>query len=158
VDLSPLAQPGGYGLEETDFVFAPNPGEPAKPLRVIASSGEMSRVMLAVKSALAREDNIPLLVFDEIDANVGGEIAAAVGRKMAELGAHHQIISITHLPQVAALANHQFVVTKVVQKDRTHSQINPVEGEDRVHEIARMLGGKAESAKAHARNLLAGGA
>ncbi|MES2709839.1 MAG: DNA repair protein RecN [Verrucomicrobiota bacterium] len=157
VELNPLAQPGARGLEETDFLFAPNPGEPAKPLRVIASSGEMSRVMLAVKSALAREDSIPLLVFDEIDANVGGEIAAAVGRKMAELGTDHQIISITHLPQVAALANHQFVVSKVVQKDRTHSQINRVDGEDRVLEIARMLGGKADSARAHARNLLAGG-
>ncbi|MDB6132575.1 MAG: recn: dna repair protein recn [Verrucomicrobiales bacterium] len=158
VELTPLSQPGPRGLEETDFHFAPNPGEPPKPLRVIASSGEMSRVMLAVKSALAREDNIPLLVFDEIDANVGGEIAAAVGRKMAELGAHHQIISITHLPQVAALADHQFVVRKVVHKDRTHSQLTRVEGEDRVLEIARMLGGKAESARAHARNLLAGGA
>lgn len=157
VGLTPLPQPGALGLEETEFQFAPNPGEPSKPLRVIASSGEMSRVMLAVKSALAKEDSIPLLVFDEIDANVGGEIAAAVGRKMAELGQHHQIISITHLPQVAALANWQFVVRKIVQKDRTHSQLNLVEGDDRVNEIARMLGGKAESAIAHARNLLSGG-
>jgi DNA repair protein RecN (Recombination protein N) len=156
VELSPLAQPSASGLEEVDFMFAPNPGEPAKPLRVIASSGEMSRVMLAVKSALAKEDNIPLLVFDEIDANVGGEIAAAVGRKMAELGRSHQIISITHLPQVAALASCHYVVTKVVQKDRTHSQLRRVEDDQRVDEIARMLGGKAESARAHARSLLAG--
>ena len=157
VELSSLPQPGAHGLEEVDFMFAPNPGEPAKPLRVIASSGEMSRVMLAVKSALAKEDNIPLLVFDEIDANVGGEIAAAVGRKMAELGRSHQIISITHLPQVAALASCHYVVNKVVQKERTFSQITPVEGETRVEEIARMLGGKMESALAHARSLLAGG-
>lgn len=156
VELSPLNQPGAHGLEEVDFMFAPNPGEPAKPLRVIASSGEMSRVMLAVKSALAKEDNIPLLVFDEIDANVGGEIAAAVGRKMAELGRSHQIISITHLPQVAALANCHYVVNKVVQKDRTFSQLTRVDDEARVEEIARMLGGKAESARAHARSLLAG--
>lgn len=156
VELTLLAQPAASGLEEVDFMFAPNPGEPAKPLRVIASSGEMSRVMLAVKSALAKEDSIPLLVFDEIDANVGGEIAAAVGRKMAELGHSHQIISITHLPQVAALANCHYVVTKVVQKDRTHSQLKRVEDEQRVEEIARMLGGKAESARAHARSLLAG--
>ena len=156
VDLTPLPQPGAHGLEEVDFIFAPNPGEPAKPLRVIASSGEMSRVMLAVKSALAREDNIPLLVFDEIDANVGGEIAAAVGRKMAELGRSHQIISITHLPQVAALASCHYVVNKIVQKDRTFSQLTRVEDELRVDEIARMLGGKAESARAHARSLLAG--
>jgi DNA repair protein RecN (Recombination protein N) len=156
VDLQALAQPGALGLEEVDFMFAPNPGEPAKPLRVIASSGEMSRVMLAVKSALAREDSIPLLVFDEIDANVGGEIAAAVGRKMAELGRSHQIISITHLPQVAALASCHYVVSKVVQKERTFSQLVRVKDDQRVDEIARMLGGKAESARAHARSLLAG--
>ena len=156
VELGAGAQPGAQGLEEVDFMFAPNPGEPAKPLRVIASSGEMSRVMLAVKSALAKEDRIPLLVFDEIDANVGGEIAAAVGRKMAELGGSHQIISITHLPQVAALASCHYVVSKVVQKDRTFSQLIRVEGEERVEEISRMLGGQAESARAHARSLLVG--
>jgi DNA repair protein RecN (Recombination protein N) len=154
VDLAPLAQPGGHGLEEVEFMFAPNPGEPPRPLRVIASSGEMSRVMLAVKSALAKEDNIPLLVFDEIDANVGGEIAAAVGRKMAELGRSHQIISITHMPQVAALAACHYVVTKTVKKDRTFSGLHRVEAEDRVEEITRMLGGKAASARAHARTLL----
>lgn len=157
VDLTPLPQPGAHGTEEVDFMFAPNPGEPAKPLRVIASSGEMSRVMLAVKSALAKEDSIPLLVFDEIDANVGGEIAAAVGRKMGELGANHQIISITHLPQVAALAKFHYVVTKLVEKDRTRSDLQPVTGEQRVDEIARMLGGKSASARAHAQSLLAGG-
>jgi len=154
VDLAPLAQPGAHGMEETEFMFSPNPGEPPRPLRVIASSGEMSRVMLAVKSALAKEDNIPLLVFDEIDANVGGEIAAAVGRKMAELGRSHQIISITHMPQVAALASCHYVVTKTVKKDRTFSGLHRVEDEDRVEEITRMLGGKAASARAHARTLL----
>ena len=135
-------------------MIAPNPGEPAKPLRTIASSGEMSRVMLAIKSALAKEDAIPLLVFDEIDANVGGEIAAAVGRKMQSLGETHQIISITHLPQVAALAGHHYVVNKEVQNDRTFSRLTLVENEARVDEIARMLGGKSESAKSHARSLL----
>ena len=154
VDLSSLAQPGAQGLEEAEFMFAPNPGEPPRPLRVIASSGEMSRVMLAVKSALAKEDNIPLLVFDEIDANVGGEIAAAVGRKMAELGSSHQIISITHMPQVAALASCHYVVTKTVKKDRTFSGLRRVEGDERVDEITRMLGGKAASARAHAQTLL----
>jgi DNA repair protein RecN (Recombination protein N) len=156
VDLHALAQPGPHGLEEVDFMFAPNPGEPAKPLRVIASSGEMSRVMLAVKSALAKEDDIPLLVFDEIDANVGGEIAAAVGRKMAELGATHQIISITHMPQVAALAACHFVVSKAVKGERTFSALRRVDGEARVDEITRMLGGKAASARAHAMTLLGG--
>ncbi|HWB07433.1 MAG TPA: DNA repair protein RecN [Verrucomicrobiales bacterium] len=156
VELSALPQPGAHGLEEVDFMFAPNPGEPAKPLRVIASSGEMSRVMLAVKSALAKEDSIPLLVFDEIDANVGGEIAAAVGRKMAELGRTHQIISITHMPQVAALASCHYVVTKTVKQDRTFSDLRRVEGESRIDEITRMLGGKAASARVHAQTLLSG--
>jgi DNA repair protein RecN (Recombination protein N) len=156
-ELSPLATPAAHGAEEVEFMFSPNPGEPLKPLRVIASSGEMSRVMLAVKSALANEDNIPLLVFDEIDANVGGEIAAAVGRKMAELGRTHQIISITHMPQVAALARGHFVVSKQVKNERTCTALRPVAGEARVDEISRMLGGKAASAKAHARTLLEGG-
>ena len=156
-DLVPLTQPAAHGAEDVEFMFAPNPGEPAKPLRVIASSGEMSRVMLAVKSALAKEDDIPLLVFDEIDANVGGEIAAAVGRKMRELGASHQIISITHMPQVAALAAAHYLVSKVVDGGRTHSELRVVEGDARVDEIARMLGGRAASARAHALSLLAGG-
>ena len=154
VDLAALPQPGPHGLEEVEFIFAPNPGEPPRPLRVIASSGEMSRVMLAVKSALAKEDNIPLLVFDEIDANIGGEIAAAVGRKMAGLGRTHQIISITHMPQVAALASCHYVVTKTVKNDRTFSALHRVEGEARVEEVTRMLGGNAASARAHARTLL----
>ncbi len=154
VQLAPLPEPGAHGAEDVDFLFAPNPGEPSKPLRLVASSGEMSRVMLAVKSALAREDSIPLLVFDEIDANVGGEIAAAVGRKMATLGVTHQVLSITHMPQVAALAACHYEVTKDFSNNRTRSLLRPVEGEDRVTEIARMLGGSEDSAKAHARSLL----
>ena len=152
--LQPLETPGPHGCEELDFLIAPNPGEPAKPLRTIASSGEMSRIMLAVKSALAKEDAIPLLVFDEIDANVGGEIAAAVGRKMQTLGRTHQIISITHLPQVAALAQCHCVVTKEVEKERTFSHLVEVQGEARVAEIARMLGGNSASARSHAQSLL----
>lgn len=154
--LSPLPEPGAQGAEEVDFQFAPNPGEPQKPLRLTASSGEMSRVLLAVKSALARQDAVPLLVFDEIDANVGGNIAEAVGRKMASLGSTHQVIAITHFPQVASLAGSHFVVTKDIEADRTRSSIREVAEEERVEELARMLGGKAESAREHARSLLAG--
>ncbi len=156
--LTTLEEPARSGLEEVDFLFAPNPGEPLKPLRLTASSGEMSRVLLAVKSALAKHDAVPLLVFDEIDANVGGNIAEAVGRKMSELGATHQVIAITHFPQVASLAASQYVVTKEIEANRTRSSIRQIEGEDRVEELARMLGGKAESARAHARSLLAGAA
>lgn len=154
--LSPLEEPGAQGMDDVDFLFAPNPGEPMKPLRLTASSGEMSRVLLAVKSALARQDAVPLLVFDEIDANVGGNIAEAVGRKMASLGATHQVIAITHFPQVASLAGSHFVVTKDIEDDRTRSTIREVEDDERVGELARMLGGKAESAREHARSLLAG--
>jgi len=158
VALTAHESPGPQGAEEIDFVFAPNPGEPAKPLRQIASSGEMSRVMLAIKSALARQDAIPLLVFDEIDANVGGEIAQAVGAKMASLGGSHQVISITHLPQVAALATCHYTVTKEFgADDRTRSVLREVRDSKRVGELARMLGGSPKSARAHAENLLADG-
>ena len=157
VHLSPHAEPQRDGLEEVDFQFAPNPGEPVKPLRLTASSGEMSRVLLAVKSALAKQDAVGLLVFDEIDANVGGNIAEAVGRKMAAIGASRQVIAITHFPQVASLAQHHFVVSKEVAANRTRSTIRQIEGEERVEELARMLGGSAVSAREHAKSLLAGG-
>ncbi len=158
VALSPHTEPQSTGLEEVDFQFAPNPGEPLKPLRLTASSGEMSRVLLAVKSALAKQDSVGLLVFDEIDANVGGNIAEAVGRKMAAIGANRQVIAITHFPQVASLAQSHFVVTKEVEGNRTRSYIREIANTERVDELARMLGGKIESARIHAESLLAGAA
>jgi DNA repair protein RecN (Recombination protein N) len=154
IGLTALPRPSSSGLENIEFIFAPNPGEPLKPLKAIASSGEISRVMLAVKTSLAAQDTIPLLVFDEIDANVGGEIAHAVGKKMKSLGKRHQVLCITHLPQVAAVADAQFVVTKELRDGRTISQITGVKGKARLEEIARMLGGKSESALAHAKTLL----
>src|SRR6266568_1438388 len=114
--LDALDEPRSTGFDSVELLFSPNPGEPVKPLRAIASSGEISRLMLAIKSALAAHDAIPLLVFDEIDTNVGGEIAHAVGAKMQILGRDHQVICITHLPQVAATASSHFVVTKEVRK------------------------------------------
>lgn len=157
--LDPCKEPGEPapdGAELAEFLFAPNPGEPFQPLRSIASSGEISRVMLALKTALADQDRIPLLVFDEIDANVGGEIATKVAAKMKELGTGHQVLCITHLPQVAAAASAQFLVLKSVHDGRTETTLSPDLGEeDRVTEIARMLGGVTESAKTHARTLLA---
>jgi DNA repair protein RecN (Recombination protein N) len=125
-----------------------------KPLRAIASSGEISRLMLAIKSALAAHDAIPLLVFDEIDTNVGGEIAHAVGAKMQTLGRDHQVICITHLPQVAATASSHFVVTKDVARGRTFSNVHEVTGKARQEEIARMLGRKSDSALKLAASLL----
>ncbi len=157
IALEPHAEPKAHGCESVEFLFAPNPGEPAKALKAVASSGEISRVMLAVKSSLAAQDTIALLVFDEIDANVGGEIAHAVGAKMRALGRERQVLAITHLPQVAAAADAQFVVTKDFTAGRTLSQIMSVEGKSRSEEIARMLGGRGESALAHARTLLRSG-
>lgn len=154
VSLQSLPEPGPHGAEETDFLFGPNPGEPLKALRLIASSGELARVMLALKSALASRDDTPLLVFDEIDANVGGEIARAVGMKMRELGANHQVISITHFPQVAALANHHYLISKHQSGERTVSRLNKVKGEERIQELMRMLGTGGDTAYAHACNLL----
>jgi DNA repair protein RecN (Recombination protein N) len=154
ISLEPQQEPGPDGAEVAEFLFAPNPGEPVQPLRSIASSGEISRVMLALKSALASQDKIPLLVFDEIDANVGGEIAGKVAGKMRELGTGHQVLCITHLPQVAAAGSSQFMVVKSVSEGRTGTRLDPVFGEERVSEIARMLGGVTDSAKAHARVLM----
>jgi len=152
--LSALEEPRPNGFDSAELLFSPNPGEPLRPLRAIASSGEISRLMLAIKSALAAQDAIPLLVFDEIDTNVGGEIAHAVGAKMRTLGRDHQVICITHLPQVAATASSHFVVTKDVARGRTFSDLHEVTGKARQEEIARMLGGKSESALKLAANLL----
>ena len=154
VSLNTVEEPGPHGAEETEFLFGPNPGEPLKALRLIASSGELARVMLALKSALAGQDDTPLLVFDEIDANVGGEIARAVGLKMRELGQNHQVIAITHFPQVAALANHHYLISKGLSGGRTVSRLNEVSGDARVEELMRMLGTGGTTAEAHARGLL----
>jgi DNA repair protein RecN (Recombination protein N) len=155
VRLEALDEARVSGAELAEFEFAPNPGEPAKPLRAIASSGEISRVMLALKSVLAGEDGVPLLVFDEIDANVGGEVAVQVGRKMRRLSRSHQVLCITHLPQVAAAAHRQFAVSKQFDGQRTTTAVEALEGNERVAELARMLGGQdSKSALAHARSLL----
>src|SRR5713101_1691789 len=152
--LGALDEPRASGFDSVELLFSPNPGEPLKPLRVIASSGEISRLMLAIKSALAAHDAIPLLIFDEIDTNVGGEIAHAVGAKMQTLGRDHQVICITHLPQVAANASSHFVVTKDVARGRTFSNLHEISGKARQEEIARMLGGKSDSALKLAASLL----
>jgi DNA repair protein RecN (Recombination protein N) len=152
--MSTIDEPRPKGFDSVELLFSPNPGEPLKPLRAIASSGEISRLMLAIKSALAAHDAIPLLVFDEIDTNVGGEIAHAVGARMQILGRDHQVICITHLPQVAATASSHFVVTKEVTRGRTFSNLHQVTGKVRQQEIARMLGGQSESALKLAASLL----
>jgi len=142
------------GLDTVEFQFAPNPGEPARPLRAIASSGELARVMLALKTVLASEDSIPVLIFDEVDANVGGETAHAVGERMRQIADQRQVLCITHLAPVAAAAQTHYVVSKAVIDGRTESNIQRLTDKDRVDEIARMLGGKVGAARQHAEELL----
>ena len=154
--IGALDEPNATGFDSVEFLFSANPGEPLKPLRVIASSGEISRLMLAIKSSLAAHDSISLLIFDEIDTNVGGEIAHAVGEKMRTLAREHQLICITHLAPVAARASSHFVVTKEVSRGRTFSNLRDVTGKVRQEEIARMLGGKSDSAMQLAASLLKG--
>lgn len=142
------------GLDTVEFQFAPNPGEPARPLRSIASSGELARVMLALKTVLAAEDSIPVLIFDEVDANVGGETAHAVGERMRQIADQRQVLCITHLAPVAAAAQTHYVVSKAVIDGRTESNISLLDEKSRVEELARMLGGKVEAATRHAEELL----
>jgi DNA repair protein RecN (Recombination protein N) len=153
VDLNPIS-PTPAGIDSVEFQFAPNPGEPARALRSIASSGELARVMLALKTVLAAEDQIPVLVFDEVDANVGGETATAVGRKMRQIAAHRQVLCITHLAPVAAFGNTHLVVTKDVEAGRTLSRVHRVTDDTRIDELARMLGGITPASRGHARELL----
>lgn len=152
-------QPGripSQGFDTLEFLFAPNPGEPARPLRAIASSGELARVMLALKTVLAAADQIPVLVFDEVDANIGGETANAVGEKMRQIARQRQVLCITHLPQVAAPAAAHYVAAKQVQGGRTISTLTRLEPAARVTELARMFGGQTDAARKHAAALLKG--
>ena len=157
VELQPADAPGPAGLDHIEFGFAPNVGEPMRPLRAIASSGEISRVMLAIKVVLAEADKIPLLVFDEIDANVGGETAHAVGRKLVAAARRRQVVAITHLPPVAAGGTYHLAVRKQVHEGRTHTRVEPLTASARVEELARMLGGRESTSVAlrHAEELLA---
>jgi len=141
-------------MDRMEFQFAPNPGEPARPLRAIASSGELARVMLALKTVLADQDAVPVLVFDEVDANVGGETAHAVGQKMATIASRHQVLCITHLAPVAAAAATHYQVIKEVRDGRTESRIQTLAPAERIAELGRMLGG-GPAAERHARDLLA---
>ena len=157
VRVVPLPELTPTGDCRTEFLFSPNVGEAPLPLSRIASSGELARVMLALKTVLADLDAVPLLVFDEVDANVGGEIGRVVGEKMARIARNHQVLCVTHLPQVAAQATCHLVVTKDQSRDRAVVAIEPIQAsrKSRVSELARMLGDRtAKSALAHAEELL----
>jgi DNA repair protein RecN (Recombination protein N) len=156
VVLLPRTEIGPTGAEDIEFRITLNVGHHARPLARIASGGELSRVMLALKTILARLDGVPTLVFDEVDAGIGGRIGLQVGDTMRRVAAHHQVFAITHLPQIAARAHHHILVSKGERGGVTTADTRVLEGDDRVTEVARMLGGDAESSvsQAHARELL----
>ncbi len=147
---------GMTGADSCEFFFAPNRGEECTALRHSASSGEVARVMLAIKTVLSEVDEVPVLVFDEIDANIGGRTAAAVATELRAVGRHHQVFSITHLPLIAASGNHQYIVEKHLDNDRTVTSMRELCGDERVAEIVRMLGAASDDrvAKAHAQEML----
>jgi DNA repair protein RecN (Recombination protein N) len=156
VRLVPLETPTADGLEAGEFYLAANAGESAQPLARIASGGELSRIMLALRRSIPAGDMVHTLIFDEVDAGIGGEAATAVGEKICRLGEELQVLCVTHLPQVAAFAHHHFQVFKQEAEGRTRTGLTPLQGEERVHEMARMLGGAQVTERTidHARELL----
>lgn len=146
------------GVDRVEFLLSTNSGEPLKPMARVASGGELSRVMLALKSVLADVDQVPVLIFDEIDTGVGGAVAATIGKRLKALGHYHQVLCITHLPQVASQADHHFCVEKSEVKGRTVAKVRTVVGASRESEIARMLGGErvTQKTRATAAELIAG--
>lgn len=153
-------RPGPTGLDHVELLFSPNPGEAARPLARIASGGELSRVMLALKCALQTRDRVDLLVFDEVDSGIGGAVAQAVGERLRSLAEHRQVICVTHLPMIAALARQHFAVSKHVASGRTTTRIEPLADDARVDELARMLAGDraSDTTRRQARELLTPGA
>ncbi|MDH4322125.1 MAG: DNA repair protein RecN, partial [Desulfobulbaceae bacterium] len=147
------------GCDRPEFMFSANPGEPPKPLAQIASGGELSRLMLALKCLLAKNDHVETVIFDEVDAGISGKAAEAVARKIKELGRHHQVICITHMPPIAAVAKQHFTVCKSVADSRTRTAITLLAEAQRVDELARMLAGDSvtENTLAYAREMLCTG-
>jgi DNA repair protein RecN (Recombination protein N) len=151
-------EPGPSGTERVEFMIKPNPGEPELPVRRYASGGELSRIMLAIRLAQERVEPGATYIFDEVDAGIGGETATAVGAKLRELGDSNQVLTITHLPQIASEAGTHVVVEKEEVGGRTITRIERIEGEERRRELARMLSGRIDEASlAHASELLVGG-
>jgi DNA repair protein RecN (Recombination protein N) len=149
---------GELGSDQVEFYFSPNRGEPPKPLARIASGGELSRLMLAIKSLALTAGGSPTLLFDEVDAGIGGSVAEIVGKKLKQVAASHQILCVTHLPQIAALADSHHIVRKEVVKDRTSTTVDKLKEGERVEEVARMLGGIkiTERTRRHAEEMVRG--
>ena len=154
--VSRQAQPSAHGLDEVEFYISPNPGEPLRPLSSTASGGELSRIMLAIKTIMADRDQVGTMFFDEIDTGISGRMAQVVGEKMASIGRRRQVIAVSHLPQIAVMAGSQYLVEKHVADGRTGTSLRLLTEEERVDEIARMVGSSADldSSRTHARNLL----
>jgi DNA repair protein RecN (Recombination protein N) len=144
------------GLETAEFLLSPNPGETLRPLARIASGGELSRILLALNAASRLDVPGKTLVFDEVDAGIGGRVAEVVGRKLRALAERHQVLCVTHLPQIASMADQHHVVTKRIEKGRTLTDVRSLHGPERVEEVARMLGGEVvtETARRHAREMV----
>ena len=156
IEVSPLEKANSFGSDAVSFVISANPGEPMKEIKAIASGGELSRVMLALKTVLASSDSIQTQVFDEVDSGIGGSVALSLAQCIEDLAQKKQVIAITHLASIASKADTQMVVSKNVVEGRTYTHLKVVSGEDRVHEIARMLSGDESSVSLeHARMMLA---
>ena len=144
------------GLETAEFLLSPNPGEELRPLARIASGGELSRILLALKSVANLDARGKTLVFDEVDAGIGGRVAEVVGRKLRDMARHHQVLCVTHLPQIASMADRHLVVRKQVERGRTTTEVGVLDASERVEEVARMLGGETvtDAARRHAREMV----
>jgi len=146
---------GPHGLDTVEFLISPNPGEPLKPLHKVASGGELARVMLAIRTVLVTADQTPTVIFDEIDAGIGGSMGDVVGRKLLASSHSHQVLCVTHLPQIACYGDQHLAVEKRTGKERTHTSVRVLSGDERVHELARMLGpSRTTTAFDHATELL----
>ena len=156
VRIEPEPKPTAGGMDRVEFMISPNPGEPMKPLANIASGGEISRVMLALKAISVDAEGVDSMVFDEIDTGVSGRMAQVVGEKMCLIARNRQVLSITHLPQIAALGDAHFLVEKIAGEDRTDTFVRLLDDEGRTHELARLVGGanETESSLSHAGNML----
>ncbi|MCM2355868.1 MAG: DNA repair protein RecN, partial [Arenimonas sp.] len=158
VALEPLdtTRPAPQGAERCEFLVSANPGQPPRALRKVASGGELARISLAIEVAALGLDAVPTMVFDEVDTGIGGAVAEVVGQKLRALGAERQVLCVTHLPQVAAQGHHHYRVSKAVEADATHSQVEALDPKARVEELARMLGGVeiTKEVRANARQML----
>ena len=155
-EVTSIEQGNQYGLDNVEFLVAGHPGVLPRPISKVASGGELARISLAISVIASSASQIPSLIFDEVDSGIGGAVAQTVGELLKQLGQHHQVLCVTHLPQVAAQGDHQLRVQKTQDDEHTVSQIDVLDQQQRVQEIARMLGGTTitETTLQHAKELL----